>query len=166
MLFVMQTLPISLMKWLNYTHIQKSMFCQNGKGLQLMWNVCYLQLFQLCYWMLMCNFYDIVAPDAINNYVKTYKHQRRNMHFIAPEYGKTHLTLNNNSTSIFFCFHSHLKRSLNFKSCWNDTLLIPPFWFIPLTNCSVPIYLPTPLYFENKGDKFFTMHQLLRRRLS
>ncbi|XP_057292067.1 nuclear receptor-binding protein-like isoform X2 [Hydractinia symbiolongicarpus] len=27
-----------------------------------------------------------VAPDAINNYVKTYKHQRRNMHFIAPEY--------------------------------------------------------------------------------
>lgn len=27
-----------------------------------------------------------VAPDAINNYVKTYKHQKRNMHFIAPEY--------------------------------------------------------------------------------
>jgi len=27
-----------------------------------------------------------VAPDAINNYVKTYKHHRRNMHFIAPEY--------------------------------------------------------------------------------
>lgn len=30
----------------------------------------------------------LVAPDAIHNYVKTYKHQKRNMHFIAPEYGK------------------------------------------------------------------------------
>jgi len=35
----------------------------------------------------------LVAPDAINNYVRTYKHHRRNMHFIAPEYGITTNTM-------------------------------------------------------------------------
>lgn len=29
-----------------------------------------------------------VAPDTIHNHVKTYREERRNMHFIAPEYGK------------------------------------------------------------------------------
>lgn len=29
-----------------------------------------------------------VAPDTIHNHVKTYRDERRNMHFIAPEYGK------------------------------------------------------------------------------
>ena len=28
-----------------------------------------------------------VAPDTIHNHVKTYRDERRNMHFIAPEYG-------------------------------------------------------------------------------
>lgn len=29
-----------------------------------------------------------VAPDTIHNHVKTYREERRNMHFIAPEYGR------------------------------------------------------------------------------
>ena len=33
-------------------------------------------------------FLYVVAPDTIRNHVKTYHEERRNMHYLAPEYGK------------------------------------------------------------------------------
>ena len=30
----------------------------------------------------------LVAPDAIHNYVKSFKHPGKHVHFVAPEYGK------------------------------------------------------------------------------
>ena len=36
------------------------------------------------------NFSDLfsVAPESIHRHVKTYKQEAKNMHFVAPEYGK------------------------------------------------------------------------------
>ena len=40
-----------------------------------------------CWKQLFLKIFYPVAPDTIHNHVKTYRDERRNMHFIAPEYG-------------------------------------------------------------------------------
>lgn len=35
----------------------------------------------------------IVAPDTINNHVKTCREEQKNLHFFAPEYGGTNMRI-------------------------------------------------------------------------
>lgn len=45
----------------------------------------------------------LVAPESIHRHVKTYKQEAKNMHFIAPEYGKKPVSIFPRVSIVFAC---------------------------------------------------------------
>lgn len=73
---------------------------------------------QLCLLLLLRLFSAMsVAPDTINNHVKTCREEQKSLHFFAPEYGGKTFSLNFDTTVLFYSVFSDIDQLNSAFSC-------------------------------------------------